>query len=269
MSPEELKNQLCSAFCTAVAVRTVPTGYAISSGFEDNSGDRISFYLVPSDGGYQIEDDGSYLAHLIGRDIPIDHGTRGQLLQNILAQGGAFWDRDTFEIKTPAFEEAEVSKRVIDFLSSMIRVRDLELITRDIVRSTFRDDAISAIEKRFSSSASFDQDVPVEKEFSEFPADLVIRPKPNATQAIPGAVYFVSTNDKLNEALLLQTEAQVLKRGPNFGVVALIEEPEMKLISRKRFQRAQNRLLTMPIFRGDERAAMEVIAQKLHFDRAA
>jgi hypothetical protein len=268
MSPEELKSQLCSAFCTAVTVRTVPTGYAISSGFEDNSGDRISFYLVPFDGGYQIEDDGSYLAHLIGRDIPIDHGTRGQLLQNILAQGGAYWDRDTFEIKTPAFEEAEVSKKVIDFLSSMIRVRDLELITREVIRSTFRDDAIAAIETRFSGSASFEQDVPVEKEFSEFPADLVIRPKGHATRAIPGAVYFVSTNDKLNEALLLQTEAQVLKRS-NLGVIALIEEPEMKLISRKRFQRAQNRLLTMPIFRGDERAAMEVIARKLQLDQAA
>jgi Domain of unknown function DUF1828 len=134
--PEELKKQLCSTFCGAITVRPVPTGYAISSAFEDSSGDRISFYLTPSSDGYQIEDDGSYLAHLIARDIPINQGARGQLLDAILSQANAYWDKETFEIKTSSFAEAEIARRVVDFLSAMIRVRDLELITRDVVRST-------------------------------------------------------------------------------------------------------------------------------------
>src|SRR5207253_1043635 len=116
------------------SVNPVASGYAISSVFEDDSGDRISFYLSPSQDGYLIEDDGSYLAHLVAKDIPINEGTRGQLLDAILSQGNAYWDKETLEIKTVSFPEADVTQRVIDFLSSMIRVRDLELLTREIVR---------------------------------------------------------------------------------------------------------------------------------------
>jgi hypothetical protein len=266
MQPEELKKQLCSTFCGAISVRPVSTGYAISSAFEDNSGDPISFYLTPTPDGFQIEDDGSYLAHLIARDIPIDQGTRGQLLEAILDQANAFWDQETFEIKTPSFSESDIPRRVIEFLSSMIRVRDLELITREVIRSTFREDAIQAITKAFGAVANLNEEVAVDREFSEYPADLVIRPK--AAEAVPGAVYFVSTNDKLNEALLLQTEAQLYNRD-DFAVIALIEEPDMKLLSRKKFQRAQNRSLTMPIFKGDEEAAMKMIGRRLRLPTLA
>src|SRR5208283_2913063 len=110
----------------------------------------------------------------------------------------------------PSFSEADVPHRVIEFISSMIRVRDLELITREIVRSTFREDAIEAITKSFGPVANLNEEAVVDREFSEFPADLVIRPK--IAEGIPGAVYFVNTNDKLNEALLLQTEAQLHNR---------------------------------------------------------
>ena len=268
MQPEELKKQLCSTFCGAISVRPVSTGYAISSAFQDNSGDPITFYLTPSPDGFRIEDDGSYLAHLIARDIPINQGTRGQLLQAILTQADAFWDRETFEIKTPSFNETDIPRRVVEFLSSMIRIRDLELISRDVVRSTFREDAIEAMNKAFGAVANLNEEVAIDHEFSEFPADLVIRPKAREPGPIPGAVYFVNTNDKLNEALLLQTEAQLHHRD-NFAVIALIEEPDMKLLSRKKFQRAQNRSLTMPIFRGDEDAAMKMIGRRLHLSTQA
>src|SRR5262245_57208070 len=130
MRPEALKKTLCTTFCGGITVNPVASGYAISSAFEDSSGDRISFYLTPTDEGYRIEDDGAYLAHLIAKDIPIDQGQRGQLLDAILSSANAFWDTETYEIRTPAFSEDEVPRRVIDFLSGMIRVRDLELLTR-------------------------------------------------------------------------------------------------------------------------------------------
>jgi hypothetical protein len=263
MRPEELKKQLCNTFCGAIDVRPVPSGLAISSAFEDSSGDRLHFYLTEvADDGFQIEDDGSYLSHLIAKDIPIDQGTRGQLLDSILAQGHAFWDRETLEIKSDVFSENDISRHVVDFLSALIRVRDLELLTRDIVRSTFREDATAAIRERFGKVANINENVPVDKDFADFPADLVIKPTAAAPPAFPGAIYFVNTNDKLNEALLLQTDALRLHR-TDFEVVALLEEPDLKMISRRRFQRAQNRSLAMPIFRGDEDAAMTMIGRKL------
>ena len=76
------------------------------------------------------------------------------------------------------------------------------------------------------------------------------------------AVYFVTTTDKLNEAFLLKMESERLHRD-DFEVIALMEEPEMRLISRKKFQRAQNRALAMPIFREDEDGAMNYIRRRL------
>lgn len=257
----DLSEKLCKAFCSGVSVNPVASGYAISSAFRDDSGDPISFYLSPSLDGYRIEDDGSYLAHLVAKDIPINEGSRGQLLDAILSKAHAYWDKETLEIKTSTFPESDVIQRVIDFLSSMIRVRDLELLTREIVRSTFKEDAIAALSKRFGALATFDENEPINRSFSEYPADLVIRPRADVTGA-PAAIYFVNSNDKLNEALLLQMEAQA-KRAMDFKVVALIEEPDLKLISHRKFQRAQNRALSMPIFRGDEEAAVDMIGRSM------
>jgi hypothetical protein len=262
MEPETLKRQLCSTFCGAIDVRPVASGLAISSAFQDQSGDAISFFLTHSDDGYQIEDDGDYLAHLIAKDIPIDQGTRGQLLDAILNQADAFWDRETYEIRTAPFSEEDISQRVVGFLSSLIRVRDLELLTRDVVRSTFKEDATAAITCRFSKVANINENDVIDRDFSEFPADLIVRPKAAESPASPGVIYLVNANDKLNEALLLQMEAQHLNRR-DFEVIALLEEPVMKVISPRKFQRAQNRSLAMPIFRGDEDAAMTMIARKL------
>ncbi|MGY4504223.1 hypothetical protein ACVWYH_008180 [Bradyrhizobium sp. GM24.11] len=267
IAPDLLSKKLCKTFCSGITVNAVASGFAISSAFEDDSGDKISFYLSPSlDGSYVIEDDGSYLAHLVAKDIPISEGTRGQLLDAILSKADAYWDKETLEIRTSTFSEAEITRKVIEFLSSMIRVRDLELLTRDVIRSTFKEDAVAALNDRYKSLATFEENEPVSKQFSEYPADLVIRPRATVG-GVPAAVYFVNSNDKLNEALLLQIEAQA--KHAAFKVIALIEEPELKLVSRRKFQRAQNRALAMPIFRGDEDAAVEMIGRSMGLATAA
>lgn len=265
MRADDLKKALCKAFCVAVDVRPVATGFAISSAFADHSGDPISFYLAETPDGFQAEDDGSYLANLIARDIQFDQGSRGHLLDAILSQSDAYWDRESLEIRSAPFEKAEVARRVIDFMSALIRVRDLELLTREIVRSTFREDAIAAMRQAYQDKAEFDEDAPVNREFSEFPADLVIRPRQGGRI---GAVYFVNTDAKLNEALLLQMDVQA-RHADYLNVIAMIEEPDMKAVSRRKFQRAQNRSLLMPIFRGDEAAATSMIGRQLGLANAA
>lgn len=259
---DDLKRRICHAFCGGVTVRAVGAGYAVGTLFTDNSGDRIGFYLTPDDDGYRLEDDGSYLAQLVARDIPIDRGTRGQLLEAVLADAGAWWDKDSYEICTEPFALDEAAGRMIGFLGALIRVRDLELLTRENVASTFRGDALAMITQAFANVANIASNVPVTDEFDEFPADIVLTPKDAGGASRAGAIYLVNTPDKLNEALLLQMESQASGQ-PDFSVIGLIEEPEMKTIGRRKFQRAQNRSLAMPIFRGDERAAMAMIGRKL------
>jgi len=269
MQPELLKKQLCNTFCASINVRPVPSGLAVSSAFADHSGDPISFYVISlEDGEFRIEDDGAYLSHLIAKDIQIDQGPRAQLLDAILKQADSHWDRDTLEIRSSVFQESEISRRAVDFLSSLLRVRDLELLTREVVRSTFRSDATAAIQARYSEVANFNENTPIKPEFAEFPADLVITPK--SSDALKGAVYFVnsSTPEKLTEALVLQMEAHsVVAARPDFKVdfkvIALLEEADMRGISPKKFQRAQNRSVVIPIFRGDEDASVLRIGRTL------
>jgi Domain of unknown function DUF1828 len=259
ITAEQLENALCAAFCSAFEVNAVPSGYAVSSIFTDRSGDRIGVYLVAEDDGYHLEDDGEYLSRLVASGIEIERGQRGQLLDAILESEKAYWDRDSFEIRTGIFAEPEIAQRTSSFLSALIRARDLELVTRELVRSTFREDAMKAIIERFGAVANVEEDVAVNRDFADFPSDAVIAPKQTGKV---GAIYFVNTNEKLGEALLLQQEAR-LKGRKDFSVIALIEEPEMRLISRRKFQRAQNRDLAMPIFRGDEEEALGQIERKL------
>ena len=260
INTEALKNNLCKTFCSSIIVNPVPSGFAISTLFSDRSGDPIGFYVVESGDGFRIEDDGEYLARLVGLGVPIDQGQRAQLLEAILEQGGASWDKDTYEIRSDSFDEGQLGIRLAEFLSSLIRIRDLELFTREVVRSTFREDATAALEQRYGNVARFEENDAIDRKLSEFPADLVIRPENESAKA--GAVYFVNSNEKLSEALLLQMEAERLARD-DFRIIALIEDSEMRMLSKKKFQRAQNRSLSMPIFRGDEDAAVARIGRDL------
>ena len=259
---ETLRSNLCKTFCSSITVNPVSSGFAISTLFSDQSGDPIGFYLVESGDGFRIEDDGEYLARLVASGIPIDQGQRRQLLEAILDQSGASWNQDTYEIQSDSFEEAQIGLRLTSFLSALIRVRDLELLTQEVVRSTFREDATNALKKRYGDSADFAENEAIDHGLSEFPADLVIRPQNKSSSVKSGALYFVTSNDKLNEALLLQMETEKLKR-KDCRIIALIEDSEMRMLSKKKFQRAQNRSLSMPIFRGDEDAAVGYIGHTL------
>jgi hypothetical protein len=268
MSPDELRRLLCSAFCAGVRVTPVASGYAVGSAFSDHSGDQIGFYVALGDGEAVIEDDGSYLSHLVASDVAIDQGTRGHLLDAILDSVGAFWDRETFEIKTPPFPVGDLGARCVAFLSGLLRVRDLELLTRDVVRSTFRDDVTLAVSAAMGHAADFETNAPIASGFDEFPADLVIRPKSSVPTAQAAALFFANSVDRLNEALLLKMEALRLAR-EDFEVVAVLEKADPKILNSLRFQRAQNRGVVMPIFRRDERESVDLIRRTLRLPRAA
>lgn len=265
MTPQDISRQLCERFCSEITVNAVPSGLAVSTALQDASGDRFTFFVVESDGAYRLEDDGSYLAHLVGRDIPITEGTRGNLLDAILRQSGAYWDRETFEIKTDIISKDKIAETSVAFLSALVRVRDLELLTRENIRSTFRDDVIAAIVSSFRGEVAVEQDAIVDKDLSDFPADIVIRP---LAGGIPAALFLVNSDAKLNEALLAHAYSE-LQHISDIAIIGLLEEREMKQISKRRFQRAQNRSLPMPIFRGDEGAAMDLVRKQLELSRPA
>jgi hypothetical protein len=265
MTPETLRRALCERLCTSIAVTAVPAGYAVSSPFTDRSGDPIEFYAVEDARGLRLEDDGDYLTGLIASGIDIDSGAWSALMAAILHDAEASRDAESYEIRTSAFHEDEIGERTVKFISALIRIRDLKLLTRQETGSTFRHDALAALHARFNAIADINERVPVGKAFSDFPSDAVILPRGPGTKA---AIYFVSSNEHLLEADLLRSEAQ-RKKSTDFTVIALIEDLELPTISKRKFQRAQNRGLVMPIYRGDEDAAVERIAECIGVAEAA
>ena len=257
IEPGTLEQELCTHFCVGLTVRAVPIGLAISTVFKDSSGDRLGFYAVREADGWRLEDDGAFLATLAASGVDLENNQRGELLSRLLDEGSASWDRDDMVIRShKVFADQELANGIIPFLASLLRARDMALMTRDAIRSTFRDDARAAIVNRLGQLAEIGDDQAVDEGLRDFPSDFVVRPNRGGR---PAAVFVVTRNERLTEALLLQAEARARRR--DLAVVALLEDAERRLVSAKNFQRALNRLSAMPIFRGDEQAAVETIAR--------
>ncbi|HVJ41454.1 MAG TPA: DUF1828 domain-containing protein [Dongiaceae bacterium] len=252
-----IQEQLCQTFCSSISVNPVPCGYAVSTSFEDSSGDRLRFYVVADGNGYRLEDSGDYLATLKASGIDFDTGSRGNLLNQVLREGDAHWDQDTFEIRTEEFEEKELAARIMKFTSALIRSRDVVLLTREMIRSTFREDALRVLDELYQGQYVANDNEAIDRQFKDFPADLVVRAKDTQRAA---ALYLVSNTEKLLEAQLMLDETQRLHR-EDVNVIALVES--LDKISQRKFQRAQNRGLIMPIFAGDESAAIKRIGDSL------
>ena len=191
INAEALEKSLCRAFCSSITINPVPCGYAVSTFLGDRSGDLIVCYIVKDKDGYRIEDDGEYLSRLIGSGIAVDQGMREKLLDDVLGQSQSSWDRNTFIIRSSSLQDDEIGRGLIQFVSSLARVHDLELMKHEVVRSTFREDAIAALEERFGEETNFAENEPVDDQFSEFPSDLIILPK-RQEGTKKGAFYFVT-----------------------------------------------------------------------------
>ncbi|QNP81835.1 DUF1828 domain-containing protein [Agrobacterium tumefaciens] len=253
--PGSVLNALHSSFTDAISVRSVPFGLAINSPFYDESGDSVAFYARESEEGLTLEDDGSFIPSLIASGIDVESGQRRFILDQLLKDGGAYLDPDTFEIKTPAFPSSSLGPASVRFLATLLRVKTLETMTREVVRSTFKEDAVSAIEKFLSDEFRIEEKTILTDDLSDFPADVVLRPRDPRKKAL--GLFLVNNSTQLLEADLLRHEIDNQHMSNVVKSVALIEDTKkIPLIGDKRYQRAVNRGLPTLFFRGDEKAAM-------------
>lgn len=249
-----LQNSLHRSFTDAIAVRPVPFGFAINSPFYDDSGDSLAFYARDTEGGLVLEDDGSFLPHLIASGIDIDTGQRRQLLDAILSESGAYWDAQTYEIRTAPVSQSAAGAASVRFLSGLLRLRSLEKLTKETVRSTFKEDAIGSIEAELKDAFEIQLKASVSPDLEEFPADVVLTPKDRGRKL---GIYLVSSSTQLLEADMLHREIERHGRQSAFGAVALIEDAgKIGVIGEKRFQRAANGGLPTRFYRGTERESV-------------
>ena len=137
------KRTLCEAFCGELEVTDVPAGLAVRTGFQMKSGDAIGFYIVRAAfdrSQYRVEDSGLIVPELESCGVDLDRGTRADAFKRLLAEHEAEYDVDTFEIRSQWVSEADLPEVALRFISLLLRIQDLELLTPGQVESAFRED---------------------------------------------------------------------------------------------------------------------------------
>lgn len=250
----DLKRSLCAAFCDDISVQNVPAGYAISTGFDGFRGDPIGFYVVGPDamGRFRVQDDGRTMPYLEAAGADLSSDTRKQTLLELLSEYRAEYDDDTYELRTDPVSETQLPLAAMRFVSLMLRVQDLLFLTQERVATTFREDVVTRLTEAIGDRAEIHENAAVSQALGEYEADLVIK----AAGHDPVAVFLATYDGKLQEAMFLQLVAQYEAKVP-CKVVALLEANSS--VSSKMRQRADNRLEAVPVFKGDEQAAIAKI----------
>jgi len=187
--------------------------------------------------------------------IDLDIQTRSDALAKLFAEYGAAYSPDSGELSTPPMAEDAIPKRALQFVALLLRLQDLILLTPERVASTFRQDAARAIARSLEGQATINEDQSPASGI-EFPADLLIE----APNRKPVAVFLAQSEQRVLEAVVAQM-AITYEAASDCSVIALLEKDSS--ISRKMLRHASNRLTAMPIFEGDERAAIQRIVREV------
>lgn len=253
-----MREELCNAFCNEISVKEVPAGLSVSTAFRRTDGDPIEFYIAkgPATGLARLEDDGKTVPYLEACGVDFETQTRAKAFETLLIEYGAEYDSAEAVIHTPFMRDAEVPRAAIRFVALLLRLSDFLLLTQEHVESTFKEDATKRIKDAIGARAVVSEGEAVSERLKEVTPDLVIRP-PNRA---PVAIFLGQSPQRVYEAIFLQMAALYEAR-MDVAVVALLEEESS--ISREMRQRAMNRLAAVPVYRGDEDAAIHRIEREV------
>jgi uncharacterized protein DUF1828 len=253
-----MKDILCQAFCSSLKMRQVPCGYAVETPYSNSDGDPLLLYYVRDPTGHQwsIEDDGTQVPFLEANGVDLSGQARGEAFEYLLAEYGASFDREERNIHTSFMPEAELGHASIKFVAMLLRLQDLALLSPHVVRSTFRDDVITAIKEAFGNTATIEEAVPVNKQLSAYHADCVI--SSNDERISPLAIYLGLSEERALQALVLKMELEKY-RHTRSRVVLILERAKENPLRESTYALAQARLDDVLSFRGVETDAMQAL----------
>jgi len=252
-----LKKELCKAFCDQLQIREVPAGLAVSTAFSFSDSEPVGFYVIGPDalGRYRIEDDGRTIPLIEAEGVDLETSTRQEALSSLLAEYGVEYDYEKGELSTLHLSSDQVPASALKFVALLLRLQDLILLTPERAASTFREDAKRAITAALAKRASIRENEVIAPGI-EFPADLIIQ----AGSRDPVAVFLAMSEQRVLEAVVVQM-ALAYEAHISCSVIALLEKDSS--ITKKMRTRASNRLTAMPIFEGDQKAAVQRIEREV------
>lgn len=176
MNADDLQNLLCKALCTQASVTLVQDNFwRVATPFVFPDGDAYSLYLqqLPS-GGIRISDAGSTMMHL-SYENDVDKfrdGTRGRLLQQILAESDLTEDDGEFFVETSA---NDLGANVFRFGQALTRIHDLSFLNRLRSESTFYEDLRETLRSILSADRLHENHVvPEVPQAADYPVDYFI-----------------------------------------------------------------------------------------------
>lgn len=254
------KEMLCNAFCANLEIHEVPAGLAVRTPFSYPNGDVIGFYLTrdpENRGAWRFEDSGMIVPQIEAGGVSFDSGPRREAFFRLLSEFSAEFDEDSREIVTSYFDETEIPEIAPRFAALLLRMQDFELMHAGVVASTFRHDVERAISERFINIAKVEFRAKLSDAFGNYLADAIITPPGN----LPMAVYFATTEAKVDEAVIMHFELR--EKGLKNPVALVLEQLKPPNVSSRALRRAHNRLDAIPVFRDDEAASMERLADQI------
>lgn len=193
-----LEKAICSAFCDGFRVREAPIGYIITSPFTWHDGEPLVIYARRKENILRLEDSGATLLSLedVAGDLTSD--SRLETIRGLAAQHGVTFEEDDSRFSTQYFPEADIGKGVIQFLSFMNRVQDLEFLVRSKVENTFKEDLLESIREHFKEGYELKEKSEIYPRRKGHIADVLI----TSATGRSAAVYAATQELKVVEALL-------------------------------------------------------------------
>ncbi|MGX7873691.1 DUF1828 domain-containing protein [Mesorhizobium sp. ORM6] len=248
-----MKEILCKAFCSTLQSRSVPGGYAIETPYQNSDGDPLLLYYVRSaPAKWRIEDDGTQVALLEANGVDISGRSRGEALATLLTEYGVAFDPEARTLYSPTMPEAELGQASLRFVALLLRLQDLALLSAQVVRNTFREDAITAIRGKFEGIAQIEENAPIAPELSAYTADIRI----SAAGSSPLAVFLATSEERALQALVLKMEVEKYRQEA-IRVILLIEKAKDNPLRESTYALSQVRLDDVLSFRGVETEAMD------------
>jgi hypothetical protein len=257
MGSFQVKDLLCQAFCASLDVHAVPAGFAVTTPYENIDGDPLLVYFVrDGHGKWHVEDDGSQVPFLEASGVDLSGRSRGDAFQSLLSEYGASFDPEARTIRSKAILESETGDVAVRFVALLLRLQDLALMSPQIIRSAFREDALEAIHATFDSVADVEEHAALNSELAGHEADAIIK----SQRSVPMAIYLATSEERALQALVAKMEAEKYSQIDG-KVVLIVEKAKSNPVKEATYSLALARLDNVFAFRDAKNDTMSRLKQ--------
>lgn len=181
-------------------LRIVPDGlnrFRVLTPFTLDDGDRVSLVLKRRDERWMLSDEGSTHMRLSYRldDRALQTEARSKLVSNALDAGGVV--DEAGELLAPV-ENDQYGNALFSLIQAVIRISDVALLTREQVRSTFREDVRELLERLIPARRRVSGwHHPTLDREGHYPVDWYVE-----TADIPMFIFALTTEDNVKDATI-------------------------------------------------------------------